>query len=184
MRPVTGFLPDSLGTWLEDALVAKNCRPRTSLPSHGDEPHHEFQRWRMKRDIFSRSSNSASRYTSQRRCRYAIHATASARTPSEIAVETRHMHLALSSYVHHLAAASFHHRSLPPRPSAVHRRHPGSLARGPSYPVLLHDPVKRLALDRPTSHSRPHIPLEAITVRHEIIRSILVQRVARIRLEE
>jgi hypothetical protein len=55
----------------------------------------------------------------------------------------------------------------------------------PSRTLSLQEhPVKRFPLDLPTTHRRAHIPLEPIPVRHQVVRSLLVQRIASIRFQE
>lgn len=51
-------------------------------------------------------------------------------------------------------------------------------------PHSLKHTIKRLPPHRPTTQTTPNIPLETLAVNLQILRSLLVQRVTRIRLEE
>lgn len=56
---------------------------------------------------------------------------------------------------------------------------------GPRAPLLLQQhPVERLAFDLSAAHGRAHVPPEAISVRHEVVGGLLVQRVRSVGLEE
>ena len=48
----------------------------------------------------------------------------------------------------------------------------------------LHDSIERFAFDTASRHRTPHVSLEPIPVAHEIVRSVLVQRITRVRLQE
>lgn len=63
-----------------------------------------------------------------------------------------------------------------------------SRSSAPSYsspsPLSLHNPVISLTLDASTRHTRPNIPLEALAVPSQILRRLLVERIAGVGLEE
>ena len=50
-------------------------------------------------------------------------------------------------------------------------------------PSLQH-PIVRLTLHAPTAHTTPHVSLEPLAIRFQILGSLLIQRIARVRLEK
>ena len=59
-----------------------------------------------------------------------------------------------------------------------------ALPRRPSKEILLQYSIESLRPYHATSHATPHVPLEALPIRLEILRSHFVQRIARVRFEE
>lgn len=53
-----------------------------------------------------------------------------------------------------------------------------------SAPPSFQDPLIRLPLNRSSTHRRPHIPFEALPIILQILRSLFVQRIRRIWLQE